>query len=241
MRADCPICRQKWAGRLAGKAENRISQVRGLGPAKHIVASLPQADWGLVQTDYPRLRTKVYKILKRVGVRGGLLIFHPFRRKCPRCGSVPEMGHSSCLYCGNPFFEWYFSPHFHCVGFGWIEGTAQEYIKSGYLVKNVGVRRSVGGTVLYQLSHAGVHLRYHVLTWFGALSYNKLKCEPEPREGNTCPTCGAKLIPCKWFGDGEDPLEGEGEGEFWVDPEGWRYTARYRDRHERRGGGQVHL
>jgi len=232
MRADCPICRQKWAGRLAGKAENRISQVRGLGPPKHVMVSVPQEDWGLVQSDYPKLRTKVYKILKRVGVRGGLLIFHPLRRKCPRCGAIPQMGHKTCLNCNNYWFEWYFSPHFHVVGFGWIEGTGAEYLKSGYVVKNIGRRKSVGGTVLYQLSHAGVHLRYHVLTWFGALSYNKLKCEPEPREGNTCPTCGAKLIPCRWFGEGDDPLKDRGEGAFWLDPEGWRYTARYRDRHE---------
>jgi len=66
------------------------------------------------------------------------------------------------------------------------------------------------------------------MTWFGACSYNKLKVVQEDREGNTCPTCGAPLIPCAWFGDGEDPLATEGEGEYWVDPEGWRYTARYR-------------
>lgn len=225
MRADCPICRQKWAGRLAGKAEYRISQVGGLGPAKHIVVSLPQADFGLVQTDYPGLRRKVYKIVKRVGVKGGCLIFHPFRRRCPRCGTVPEKGHKTCLFCGNYWFEWYFSPHFHIVGFGWVEGTAKEFLRSGYVVKNVGRRKSVGGTVLYQLSHAGVHLRYHVLTWFGSLSYNKLKVEPEIREGNRCPVCGAPLLPCAWFGDGDDPLEDQGEGEYWVDPEGWRYTS----------------
>ena len=228
MRADCPICRQKWAGRLAGKAEHRISQAQGHGPPKHVVVSLPQSDYGLVQTDYRKLRRKVYTIAKRTGVVGGCLVFHPFRRKCNRCGSIPEMGHSACLSCGNPLFEWYFSPHFHIVGFGWIEGTGEEFNRSGYIVRNVGRRKSVGGTVLYILSHAGVHLEYHVLTWFGALSYNKLKVEPELREGNTCPTCGAPLIPCAWFGIGEDPLATEGEGEYWVDPEGWRYTARYR-------------
>jgi len=228
MRADCPICRQKWAGRLAGKAENRIGQLYGLGPAKHITISLPQGDYGLVSKDYPGLRTKVYKILKRVGVRGGCLIFHPFRRRCPRCGSVPSMGHTSCFSCGNYWFEWYFSPHFHIVGFGWVKGTAEEYLRSGYVVKNMGRRKSVGGTVLYQLSHAGVHLAYHVMTWFGALSYNKLKVIPEDRPGNTCPTCGAALRPCRFFGFEEDPLAGQPEGAYWVDPEGWRYTARYR-------------
>jgi len=228
MRADCPVCRQKWAGRLAGRAENRISQVQGLGPPKHIVVSPPRDRWGLVSTDYPRLRREVYKIAKKVGVRGGCLIFHPFRRRCPRCGSVPEMGHKTCLFCGNYWFEWYFSPHFHIIGFGWIEGTGAEFLRSGYVVVNVGRRKSVGGTVLYQLSHAGVHLEYHTITWFGALSYNKLKVEPEPRENNTCPTCGARLLPCRWFGEGESPLEGEGEGGYWVDTEGWRYTARYR-------------
>ena len=234
MRADCPVCRQKWAGRLAGRGEHRISQARGLGPAKHIAVSVPEKDWGLVQTDYPKLRAKIYKVAKRTGVRGGALIFHPFRRKCPRCGATPEMGHSTCFKCGNLWFSWYFSPHFHIVGFGWIEGTAEEYSKSGYVVVNIGRRKSVGGTFLYILSHAGVHLDYHVITWFGDLSYNKLKVEPVLTDGNTCPTCGAKLLPCRWFGEGEDPLEGEGEGEYWVDPEGWRYTARYRARHELR-------
>ncbi|MBA7699048.1 hypothetical protein ES703_107732 [subsurface metagenome] len=229
-RADCPVCRQKWAGRLAGRAEHRISHVRGLGPAKHIIVSVPLEDWGLVETDYPKLRSKVYKIAKRVGTKGGCVIFHPFRRRCPRCGSIPEIGHKTCFNCGNYWFEWYFSPHFHIIGFGWIEGTGAEYLKSGYIVKNIGRRKSIGGTVFYQLSHCGVHLKYHTITWFGSLSYNKLKVEPEYREGNLCPTCRAHLIPCRWFGEGEDPLRGKVEGGYWVDPAGWRYTARYRDR-----------
>jgi len=244
LRADCPKtwigvtesgdrvktgCRQKWAGRLAGRAENRISQVTGLGPPKHIMISPPKAAWGLVSTDYPGLRRQVYKVATRVCVRGGLLIFHPFRRRCPKCLSTPEMGHKTCLKCGNPWFEWFFSPHFHIIGFGWIEGTTEEFKKSGYVVRNLGIRKSVGGTVLYQLSHAGVHLKFHTITWFGACSYNKLRIEPEEREGRpTCPTCGATLLPCAWFGEGEDPLALEGEGEYWIDPAGWRYTARYR-------------
>ena len=227
-RADCPICRQKWAGRLAGKAEYRFSQAHGHGPPKHIVISLPKSDWGLVRTDYRKLRRRVYTIAKRTGVVGGCLVFHPFRRRCPRCGTPPEMGHDICMSCGNLWFQWYFSPHFHIVGFGWIEGTGEEFNRSGYVVRNVGRRKSVGGTVLYLLSHAGVHLEYHVLTWFGVLSYNKLKVEPEFREGNRCPTCGASLVPCAWFGEGEDPLADVGEGEYWVDTAGWRYIARYR-------------
>ena len=159
---------------------------------------------------------------------GGMTIFHPFRRKCPRCGMVPEMGHKTCLNCGKLWFEWYFSPHFHIVGFGWIEGVGEIYKDTGYVVVNVGVRKSVAGTVLYQLSHCGTHQDYHTITWFGALSYNKLKVEPEERTGNTCPTCGRKLIRVGWFGQGPDPLDGQPEGEYGLDPDGWRYTARIR-------------
>ncbi len=229
MRADCPKCRQKWAGRLAGRAEHRILSASGLGEAIHVMISLPKVDWGLVCTDYPGLRRKVYKILRRTGVDGGCLIFHPFRRRCPRCKSAPEMGHKTCLNCGNLWFEWHFSPHFHFVGYGWIVGTSAEEKKSGYVVKNLGVRKTIGGTIFYQLSHAGVHLDYHTITWFGDLSYNKLKVEPQNREGNQCPICGAPLVRCKWFGPlEEEPLIGAGEGQYWVDPAGWRYTARYR-------------
>lgn len=227
-RADCPTCRQKWAGRLAGKAEWRIGEVDWLGPSKHITISLPETDYGLVQDNYPKLRSKVYKILKRVGVSGGCLVFHPARRRCPKCGLTPEMGHSICVHCGNLWFEWYFSPHFHLVGFGWVSGTAEEYEASGYIVKNIGERKSVGGTVLYILSHAGVHEKYHVLTWFGSLSYNKLRVDPEERRGNECPTCGAKLMPCRWIGEGPSPLEEEPEGEYWIDTDCWEYTARYK-------------
>lgn len=228
MRADCPVCRQKWAGRLAGKAEHRMSQVYNQGPAKHITISVPQKDYGLVETDYPALRRKVYAIAKRTGVTGACQVFHPARRRCPRCGSVPDMGHTTCFSCGNLWFEWYFSPHFHLVGFGWIEGTGAEYLDSGYVVVNIGRRKSVAGTVLYILSHCGVHLDYHVLTWFGILSYNKLKAVPEVREGSKCPTCGYRLQPVIWLGDGPNPLEGFPEGEYLVDPDGWRYASRYR-------------
>lgn len=227
-RADCPICRQKWAGRLAGRAEYRIGQVTWLGPSKHITISLPDRDYGLVQTDYPGLRRKVTKILKRVGVKGGLLVFHPARRRCPRCGLTPEMGHCICVHCGNPWFEWYFSPHFHIVGFGWIDDVGDNFTKSGYIVVNLGIRETVSGTVLYILSHAGVHSKYKVLTWFGACSYNKLLTEPDERRGNECPTCGAKLRPCKWMGLGPSPLEGKPEGQYYIDTASWQYTARYR-------------
>jgi len=87
MRADCPICRQKWAGRLAGKAEHRISQAQGLGPPKHIVISLPQSDWGLVSTDYRKLRRRVYTIAKRTGVVGGC----PPGISCPYLVRCPEL------------------------------------------------------------------------------------------------------------------------------------------------------
>ena len=93
---------------------------------------------------------------------------------------------------------------------------------------NLGRRRTVAGTVLYQLSHCGIHDKHHTITWFGSLSYNKLRVKMMDGPRKRCPVCGRALIRVGWFGQGPDPLDGQPEGEYRLDPDGWRYTARIR-------------
>jgi hypothetical protein len=146
------------------------------------------------------MKKEVYRILKEVGAIGGASIFHPFRY------NVIEL-------------MWFYSPHFHIVGFGWIDGTQELYNKEGWIVKNKGIRESVFGTFHYQLSHCGIKKGVHSLVWFGDLSYSKLKMEKEP-ETNVCPICNAKLRPIYYYGLlGAPPPECECE--IFVDPEGW--------------------
>jgi hypothetical protein len=44
------------------------------------------------------------------------------------------------------------------------------------------------------LSHAGIKKRNHSLTWFGDLSYSKLKLEDLEKELHKCPYCNEELV-----------------------------------------------
>ena len=90
-------------------------------------------------------------------------------------------------------WEWYYSPHFHILGFGWINDTAENYKKNGWLVKNLGQRDSTFATFWYQLSHAGIKSHNHALTWFGDLSYSKLKVPDNEEDEDLCPYCNEKI------------------------------------------------
>ena len=101
----CKICfKRGWAVREAGNIEERIkSASKKFGLPHHVVASVPMNDYGL---SFEELRRKARKVLVARGVHGGVLIFHAFRYandKESRVKGVP--------------FGWYWSPHFHCIGF----------------------------------------------------------------------------------------------------------------------------
>jgi len=174
----CPKCfKSGWAVREAGNVEARLKEAsKHFGSVEHIVASIPVKDYGL---DLKALRLKVIKMLKGIGVVGGCLIFHGFRYNLRK--------------------QWYFSPHFHVLGFilggyarcrrckgadcyacdGGFDGkTYKLYHKNGYIIRVMGKRKTVFGTSWYQLNHSSYKagsVRFHIATWFGVCSYRKLK------------------------------------------------------------------
>lgn len=108
------------------------------------------------------------------------------------------------------------SPHFHVLGYGWVKNTAQIYARTGWVIKNLGVRKTVGGTALYQLSHAGVKKSTHTITWFGQLSYNRLKIPKMPKpEKPACPLCGNELRRILMIDGSYD----ESKESFWITAE----------------------
>lgn len=200
-RADCPVCYKKWMARESNKATRRIEKYEKLSdePAKHIIISPPS--W-LHSTPIRELKQIAYKILKKVNCKGGTLIYHPFRYD-------------------KGIKNWYFAPHFHAIGFGWLSCIEEIYNKDGWIVKNKGLRDSVFATFYYQLSHAGIKRGYHTLTWFGDLSYSKLKVEKEPNP-DICPLCSNKLRPVFHYGLFGWTPPPETHCEIFVEPEGWR-------------------
>jgi hypothetical protein len=206
VRAECPTCYEAWAGKEAHKIEHRLRAWSGSGKIIHVIASPPKSFW--VSHGFEDLRRAAYVVVKESGLLGGSCIFHPFRED--------ELTK-----------RWYFSPHFHFLGFGWIRGTKEGYARHGWVVKNAGIRKTVHGTAMYQLSHAGVHESCHTVTWFGAFSYNKLQVPPLLPEEHLCPLCGQKLRPVLYYGEEDIAYE---EGGAWYAPEGWRYKIERRVR-----------
>ena len=202
-RSTCPICYESWASREAHRIDYRISQFKTRMKPIHVTVSPSRCDWAL---SVGQMRKKAYVLARKVGFFGGSCIFHPFRQD-------------------DETKDWYFSPHFHLIGFGWIKNVGENYRASGWVVKNVGVRDSVQATAFYQLSHCGVYYgkaRKHSVTWFGRLSYNKLRVVPEKLENEVCPLCGGELRKVVWVGVGACPLLDE-QSEHFLDPGGWIY------------------
>ena len=202
-RALCPVCWGDWANREKDQAVQRIRAFKIRGKPIHLAVSVPKKDWVLSIAD---MRIEVYKSLRAVHCIGGMLIYHPKRQKLDK--------------------SWFFSPHFHVLGYGWILDVRKNYFESGYVVKNLRIRKTLEGTIWYQLSHCGISEDYHTVTWFGALSYNKLKViykEPEPA---VCELCQGKLRQVMWIGKGSMPLPDiEGVG-FLDDPGNWMYKPK---------------
>jgi hypothetical protein len=182
----------------------RIEKARELGMKGrpiHVVISPPEFDW--VMNDYEDLRSDAERVAKEAGLKGAALLFHLYRDEAT----------------GG---ELYLSPHFHAVGFGWIDHTDDLYDKTGWVVVNKGIRKSVYRTFQYLLSHAAVwresveggegilpiaKSKVHTVTWFGSLSYNKLTVEAEDYR-DLCPICGQPFVILDWPGIGDPPPEG---------------------------------
>lgn len=200
-RALCPICWPDWANREKDRATERLKAFvlkgRVLKPI-HLTVSVPNADYGL---SLQGMREKAYRSLKMVHCIGGMMIYHS-RRK-------------------NLDDVWYYSPHFHIIGYGWIIDVRRNYELSGYVVKNIGVRKTVEGTIFYQLSHAGISEKHHTITWFGCLSYAKLHVKYKEKEESICPICQERLHRLIWIGEGECELPDFEGVAFFDNPDNW--------------------
>lgn len=228
-RSDCPVCyKVGWAVREATNMENRLAQAsKRWGPVEHIIASVPAKDYGL---GLEASRKKVVRALVARGVIGGGLIVHHFRyndaEQARRKGAM--MG-------------WYFSPHWHVLGFiqggyrcrgchsscygcdGFKSKVRQQYAKDGYVVKVKGKRKTVGGTAWYQLNHASVKAgatRFHVATWFGVCSYRKLKVMKADVKKPVCPICGHELVHLRYFGSHREEYESRRDGLADIEEDG---------------------
>lgn len=200
-RPKCSVCYRQWIIRQANRSTRRIDRYAKLSKKKpfHLMISVSERDRNL---PYTVMKKKLGDIMRELDVYGAAVIFHPFRLKKPERK------------------QWYFSPHFHLVCYGEIQGRIGYVAKKyGWYIKYLKVRKSVYQTFCYLLSHCGIKKSYRSLIWMGALSYGKLKLEKEPKT-NLCPCCGIKLIEIYQYGvDPVVPPDQYFEG--FVNLDGW--------------------
>jgi len=216
-RLECPICFSRVAGRIARRAEYRLRQFKHQRFKKiiHVVVSVSKKDYEL---SYKESYKKAIKITRFCGIIGGAKVFHPWRQKCAVCGHYPIVDTDNpCPECGSKFFNWYFSPHFHIVGFGWVRNVKEVFEETGWVIRNEGVRKTLFGTLSYLLTHCGIRKGRHSLTWFGCCSYAKLRILPMPKEGHFCILCGLEMQRVNYEGifDGLDPPDQPNEEGFY--------------------------
>jgi hypothetical protein len=198
-RPSCCVCFIRgWSLRSARSLEGRLNVLveRGYGDPEHIMVSVPEKDRHLSEAEM-RERCRV-AMLER-GVLGGVMLFHAFRIN--REKGVLEH-----------------SPHYHSVGF--IRGgfdvcrdclhvredcnecpcfkgrEVRAYAKDGYIVKVGDKRKTVFGTLFYQLNHSSIRVglkRFHISTWFGIAGNRKLKGK-RVKPIHVCPVCAVKEV-----------------------------------------------
>ena len=217
----CPLCYEKAAAKQALRMANRIHQFkRKHGKTKyyHWVVSPPQED--LSKLDLDQLWKKAQKIAKMAGIQGGCFLCHHLR-------GYNEDDLAEDIAAGSSWktapAAWYLSPHFHVIGVGFTSKKKILHMneETGWVVVNLGERKSVRSTALYQLSHAYIpEGRSHAIRWFGAMSYNKLHVKPLPQEERICPECGKPFRKLKFVSlEAEEIVKGiiKNEGIYRLD------------------------
>jgi len=154
------------------------------------------------KADFNALRNSVYRTLRSMGAQGGCLVFHPWRKRCIRCGAVFET--RGCPRGHREGLEWVEAPHFHAILYGRVDADKRP---AGAFVKTIvpkTKRRSWTATLKYVLDHCGVAEGAHALTWWGAWSYNRMPQARIERFGTfrlrqdterICPHCGTQMVP----------------------------------------------
>lgn len=209
----CPVCyrygsilRLSHKGKARLEATSKMLEVSSPKSSEilHIVVSISPKDYGIL--DEKVLRAKAVKALKELRIIGCGLIFHGSRHR--RYEQIRS----------NVFrqiaTDW--SPHYHLVGFiqngyecydckrksnclagcgGFDDRRWQYYQKTGIYVKVLAKRKTIFGTLSYQLNHASIRQgveRAHIITWMGICAYRKMKVEDVKSKG-TCGICGHEL------------------------------------------------
>lgn len=191
-RFECPVCYTDWMHQEAKEILRRLEayiQTSHRHLVHYVVSPIPQKVSS--KDEYIDLRNKSYRVLRNSGILGGVCIFHYFRH--------PSDLNDRTEICPD-------NPHWHVIGDGWDNGKQQD----GWIVHRIGIRRSKAQlykTIKYCLKWGsrGCSLnadlpprKIEIETWFGVMSYNKLRVSKPSGDGRYCAVC-MQYIPSKMF------------------------------------------
>ena len=268
----CPSCALQpggWADRESWAIADRLraGQVSYGGRPIHVVVSPPPDVRFDVDATYRRLRGRMYRVSRSWGFRGGAAVFHDRRLGAARFNAGRSLGCRRGPHFHLIGFGWIVPPSENCVACRAERAHRAEFgmdpwhshllcgpdvfkrhtcpPESDWIVKNLGVRRSVRATARYILSHSAQGILPmpdlrgpEVVTWFGNMAYNKLRSSPASSAPVFCRVCGADVPLAEWFlvswcGQGPPPGGDHGvcEGGLWATarPPWWDPQSNWRE------------
>ena len=182
------------------------------GYLQHITVSVPENLYYMALTPdgFTKLKKWAIKYAQSVGVKGGYMVFHPFRQNGINDDDILPEDYTPTETNDLNKHSARFSPHFHIVGFGFITGTEKLFNQTGWIIKalRVGDKKitsvpEISGVLSYLKSHAGIidekspyqPSRYQSGVWFGVLAPNQFPLVGFVRmyTPQICPECGAPL------------------------------------------------
>lgn len=224
----CPECWHYRASELADKASSRVwslQEIQGGAKPRHVSLSMPPKDYPSQYLPLEEILQKVkhwgQKHCRAIGQKDDLGIVHLFRIRdefkkwandtASRLNAEAKEGreqkrkenrYSVIMRQPNWYEMLYYAPHYHSVGYGYLEDSTAYYTRTGviYKVHNKGKQlhtvADVARVIYYLLSHASPVDGRQIYTFMGKISYNQLICveEIESEEIETCPECGAPRI-----------------------------------------------
>lgn len=203
-RKECPVCWPDWKKREALAISDRIGKYykqTGRMPV-HYVLSPPQSISYETKAAFKNLRHLAYRRGRLRGIKGGVMVFHERAIRYTDTDSDTYIK----AHCST-------GPHFHIIGDGWLSRVREFFLEDGWIVKNLRLRKlnHVYKTAFYILDHAAIPHGYPAIsqsktselssvTWFGTMSYNKLKVEDYKGSDKIyCPICELELDRSEWY------------------------------------------
>lgn len=160
----CPNCMNDTCLRTGARIEKKLVSYidlrrrKGLPipQMKHWVLSPPQ-NWAIAVVQSVKRFNSLIRastdMLQEFGMSGGLIVFHPWR-----LGPINEESYRAGD-TGPENQYWRCGPHFHILGYGFIDGEALRASHPGWVLAQVHAGeeiRSVRQTIAYLLTHAGI-------------------------------------------------------------------------------------